>query len=35
MLTPQFLLPIHGELIIGLFAGDANYIKTGCERLVA
>lgn len=33
MLTPQFLLPIHGELVIDLFAGGGG-ASTGIEQAI-
>ena len=33
MLTPQFLLPIHGELVIDLLAGGGG-ASTGIEQAI-
>ena len=33
MLTPQFLLPIHGELVVDLFAGGGG-ASTGIEQAI-
>lgn len=33
MLTSQFLLPIHGELVIDLFAGGGG-ASTGIEQAI-
>ena len=33
MLTPQFLLPLHGELVVDLFAGGGG-ASTGIEQAI-